>query len=116
MPALPAPLVQQLTERFGKRFSTAEAVRAHHGHDESHFPDALPDGVVWPHSTAEVVEVVKLCREHRVPLIPFGVGSSLEGHILATRGGLSLDMSEMNQVLAIHNEDMDAVVQPGVTR
>ena len=116
MPALPAPLVQQLTERFGKRFSTAEAVRAHHGHDESHFPDALPDCVVWPHSTAEVVEVVKLCQEHRVPLIPFGVGSSLEGHILATRGGLSLDMSEMNQVLAIHNEDMDAVVQPGVTR
>ena len=57
--------------------------------------------------------MVKLCREHRVPLIPFGVGSSLEGHILATRGGLSLDMSEMNQVLAIHNEDMDAVVQPG---
>jgi hypothetical protein len=72
--------------------------------------------VVWPHSTAEVVEIVNLCREHRVPLIPFGVGSSLEGHILATRGGLSLDMSEMNQVLAIHGEDMDAVVQPGVTR
>ncbi|MDD3352226.1 FAD-linked oxidase C-terminal domain-containing protein [Zoogloea sp.] len=116
MPALPPSLVQQLSERFGKRFSTAGSVRAHHGHDESHFPDALPDGVVWPHSTAEVVEIVNLCRAHRVPLIPFGVGSSLEGHILATQGGISLDMSEMNQVLAIHGEDMDAVVQPGVTR
>lgn len=114
--SLPEALVRQLSERFGKRFSTAESVRAHHGHDESHFPDALPDGVVWAHSTAEVVEVVKLCHEHRVPLIPFGAGSSLEGHILATRGGLTLDLSEMNQVLAIHHEDMDAVVQPGVTR
>ena len=114
--SLPDTFTQALAARFGKRFSTAEAVRAHHGHDESHFPDALPDGVVWPHSTAEVVEVVNLCREHRVPIIPFGVGSSLEGHILATRGGISVDMSEMNQVVAIHDEDMDAVVQPGVTR
>lgn len=116
MSALPETLVQQLAERFGKRFSTAEAIRTHHGHDESHFPDALPDGVVWPHSTAEVVDIVNLCRAHRVPLIPFGVGSSLEGHVLATHGGISLDMSEMNQVLAIHAEDMDAVVQPGLTR
>ena len=113
---LPDTFARALADRFGKRFSTAEAVRAHHGHDESHFTDALPDGVVWPHSTAEVVEIVNLCREHRVPLIPFGVGSSLEGHILATNGGISVDMSEMKQVIAIHDEDMDAVVQPGVTR
>ncbi len=113
---LPDAFTQALAERFGKRFSTAEAVRAHHGHDESHFPDALPDGVVWPHSTAEVVEVVKLCHAHRVPVIPFGVGSSLEGHILATNGGISIDLSEMNQIVTIHDEDMDAVVQPGVTR
>ncbi len=113
---LPDAFSQALAERFGKRFSTAEAVRAHHGHDESHFPDALPDGVVWPHSTAEVVEVVKLCHQHRVPVIPFGVGSSLEGHILATNGGISIDLSEMNQIVTIHDEDMDAVVQPGVTR
>ncbi|MCK6373789.1 MAG: FAD-binding protein [Zoogloea sp.] len=113
---LPDAFSQALAERFGKRFSTAEAVRAHHGHDESHFPDALPDGVVWPHSTAEVVEVVKLCHAHRVPVIPFGVGSSLEGHILATNGGISIDLSEMNQIVTIHDEDMDAVVQPGVTR
>ena len=113
---LPDTFARALADRFGKRFSAAEAVRAHHGHDESHFSDALPDGVVWPHSTAEVVEIVNLCREHRVPLIPFGVGSSLEGHILATHGGLSIDLSEMKQVVAIHDEDMDAVVQPGVTR
>ncbi len=113
---LPDTFARALADRFGKRFSTAEAVRTHHGHDESHFSDALPDGVVWPHSTAEVVEIVNLCREHRVPLIPFGVGSSLEGHILATHGGHSIDLSEMKQVVTIHDEDMDAVVQPGVTR
>ena len=113
---LPDAFTQALAARFGKRFSTAEAVRAHHGHDESHFADALPDGVVWPHSTDEVVEVVKLCHAHRVPVIPFGVGSSLEGHILATNGGISVDLSEMNRVVALHDEDMDAVVQPGVTR
>ncbi len=113
---LPDAFTQALASRFGKRFSTAEAVRAHHGHDESHFPDALPDGVVWPHSTDEVVEVVKLCHAHRVPVIPFGVGSSLEGHILATNGGISVDLSEMNRIVTIHDEDMDAVVQPGVTR
>ena len=113
---LPDAFTQALAARFGKRFSTAEAVRAHHGHDESHFADALPDGVVWPHSTDEVVEVVKLCHAHRVPVIPFGVGSSLEGHILATNGGISVDLSEMNRIVTIHDEDMDAVVQPGVTR
>jgi D-lactate dehydrogenase (cytochrome) len=113
---LPSAFVETLEAAFGKRFSTTEAVRAHHGHDESHFPDALPDAVVWPHSTEEVVTVAKACREHRVPIIPFGVGSSLEGHILALHGGISLDFSEMNKVLAIHGEDMDAVVQPGVTR
>lgn len=113
---LPQPLTEILAARFGARFSTAEAVRTHHGHDESHFPDALPDAVVWAHSTEDVVAVVNACRVHAVPIIPFGVGSSLEGHILATRGGISIDFSEMNKVLAVHGEDMDAVVQPGVTR
>jgi D-lactate dehydrogenase (cytochrome) len=113
---LPSALIETLKAAFGKRFSTAEAVRAHHGHDESHFPDALPDAVVWPHSTEEVVTVVKACHQHRVPIIPFGVGSSLEGHILALHGGVSLDFSEMNEVLTVHDKDMDAVVQPGVTR
>lgn len=115
-PRLPNDFVLAMQARFGTRFSLAEAVRAHHGHDESHFPDALPDAVVWPHSTAELVTIIENCRAYRVPVIAFGVGSSLEGHILAIHGGISIDFSEMNAVLAIHAEDMDVVVQPGVTR
>lgn len=112
----PEALAQRLERRFGKRLSRAESIRAHHGHDESHFPDAAPDAVVFVHSTDEVAEVVRACGEFDVPLIPFGVGSSLEGHILATRGGVSIDFSEMNKVLDIRAEDMLVVVQPGVTR
>ena len=97
----PEALAQRLEARFGKRLSRAESIRAHHGHDESHFPDAAPDAVVFVHSTDEVAEVVCACGEFDVPLIPFGVGSSLEGHILATRGGVSIDFSEMNKVLDI---------------
>lgn len=113
---LPAAFVAALADRFGARFTTSHGVRAHHGHDESHFPDALPDGVAFPHDTAEVVEIVKLCAAHDVPVIPYGAGSSLEGHILAIRGGISIDFSEMNKLLAVRVEDMDAVVQPGLTR
>lgn len=94
----------------------SEGGRAHHGHDESHFPDALPDAVVWPLTTDEVAFLVNQCRKHQVSLIPYGVGSSLEGHILATQGGITVDFSQMNNILAIHAEDMDVVVQPGVTR
>ncbi|NMG14983.1 FAD-binding oxidoreductase [Aromatoleum bremense] len=113
---LPPAFADELGARFGARFSTTEAVRAHHGHDESHFPDMLPDAVVWPHDTAEVVAIVEACCRHRVPIVPFGAGSSLEGHILPLHGGISVDFSEMNKVLAVHGEDMDAVVQPGITR
>jgi D-lactate dehydrogenase (cytochrome) len=91
-------------------------VREHHGKDESYFPYALPDAVVFPHSTDEVRDVVNICRRHQVPMIPFGVGTSLEGHILAVAGGVSIDLSQMNKVLAVHEEDLDAVVQAGVTR
>ena len=104
----PEALAQRLEGRFGKRLSRAESVRAHHGHDESHFPDAAPDAVVFVHSTDEVAEVVRACGEFDVPLIPFGVGSSLEGHILATRGGVSIDFSEMNKVLDVRAEDISA--------
>ena len=76
----------------------------------------LPGGVVFVESTDEIADVVRLCGEHGVPLIPYGVGSSVEGHVLAPQGGISLDMSGMNQILAIHAEDGDAVVQAGVTR
>ncbi len=113
---LPAGFVDTMKKRFGERFTLSAGVRAHHGHDESHFPDALPDAVVFVHDTDEVVATVEACGAHAVPIIPFGVGSSLEGHILAIRGGISVDFSQMDKVIAMHPEDMDAVVQPGVTR
>jgi len=109
-------VVTELKALLGDRVSTSHAVREHHGKDESYFPYALPDAVVFPHSTDEVRETVKICRAHRVPIIPYGVGTSLEGHILAIHGGVCIDMSQMNQVLAVHEEDLDAVVQAGVTR
>ena len=113
----PAALLDDLKAALGaERVSTAAAVREHHGHDESHFPDALPDVVVFPESTEEVAAVVKACAKHDFPVIPYGTGTSLEGHILAIHGGVSLDVSRMNRVLEVHAEDLDAVVQAGVTR
>jgi D-lactate dehydrogenase (cytochrome) len=111
----PAALTE-LKALLGERVSTSAAVREHHGKDESYFPYALPDAVVFVESTEEVRDVVEICRRHRVPMIPFGVGTSLEGHILAVQGGVSIDLSRMNKVLAVHEEDLDAVVQAGVTR
>ena len=98
------------------RVSTAHAVREHHGKDESAFPYALPDAVVFPETTEEVAAIVKACAAHRVPVIAYGTGTSLEGHILAIHGGVCVDLSRMNQVLAVHAEDLDAVVQACVTR
>jgi len=113
---LPPALRDALQARFGDRFSTSAGVCEHHGRDESPFPPALPDGVVFAHSTEEVAEVARLCNAHGVPLIPYGAGSSLEGHLLAVAGGISLDLSQMNRVLAIQPEDLTVTVQPGVTR
>jgi D-lactate dehydrogenase (cytochrome) len=109
-------VLTELKTLLGDRVSTSAAVREHHGKDESYFPYALPDAVVFPKTTEEVRDVVNICRRHRVPMIPFGVGTSLEGHILAVHGGVTIDLSQMNQVLAVHEEDLDAVVQAGVTR
>ena len=113
---LPAALIQSLQQQFQHRFSQGESNRLQHGRDESVHAPQPPDGVVMAESTEEVAAVVRLCAEHGVPIIPYGVGSSVEGHVLATRGGISLDLSGMNQVLAIHGEDGDATVQAGVTR
>src|SRR3979409_2350167 len=115
-PEFDQSVVTELRALLGERVSTSAAVREHHGKDESYFPYALPDAVVFPHSTEEVRDVVDICRRHRVPMIPFGVGTSLEGHILAVNGGGTLGLSRMNHVLAIHEEDLDAVVQAGVPR
>ncbi len=109
-------VVSELRALLGERVSVSAAVREHHGKDESYFPYAPPDAVVFPESTEEVRDIVDICRRHHVPMIPYGVGTSLEGHILAIRGGVCIDMSRMNQVLAVHEEDLDAVVQAGVTR
>jgi D-lactate dehydrogenase (cytochrome) len=111
-----ASVLAELKALLGERVSTSGAVREHHGKDESYFPYALPDAVVYVETTQEVRDVVDICRTHRVPMIPFGVGTSLEGHILAVEGGVSIDLSRMNRVLAVHEADLDAVVQAGVTR
>ena len=109
-------LLGALTALVGDRVTTSRGVRDHHGKDESSYPCAPPDAVVFPRSTAEVRDIVNICRRYRVPMIPFGVGTSLEGHVLASAGGVCIDMSQMNKVLEVHTEDLDAVVQAGVTR
>src|SRR5512147_327805 len=109
-------VVAELKALLGDRVSTSPAVREHHGKDESYFPYAPPDAVVFLRSTEEVRDVVNICRRHQVPMIPYGVGTSLEGHILAVQGGVCIDLSQMNRILAVHESDLDAVVQAGVTR
>src|SRR6266705_3921980 len=109
-------VLAELKALLGERVSTSAAVREHHGKDESYFPYALPDAVVFVKTTEEARDVVNICRRHRVPMIPYGVGTSLEGHILAIHGGVSIDLSRMSQVLAVHEADLDATVQAGVTR
>jgi len=109
-------VLQELQALLGERVTTSSGIREHHGKDESYFPYAAPDAVAFPHTTEEVRDVVNICRRHRVPMIPYGVGTSLEGHILAVNGGVTIDLSQMNKVLAVHEEDLDAVVEAGVTR
>jgi D-lactate dehydrogenase (cytochrome) len=113
---IPAAMLDALRARFGDRVSTTQAVRAHHGRDESAYDPMLPDAVVFAQTTEEVAAVAKLCFEHEIPLIPYGAGSSLEGHLLAVAGGVSLDLSQMNHVLSVHPEDLTVTVEPGVTR
>ena len=109
-------VIAALLERFGNRAVTGEAVRAQHGHTRSYLETQAPDIVVWPDNTEEVAEIVTLCARHVVPVIPFGTGTSLEGHVNAPLGGVCVDLSHMNQIIAIHAEDLDCVVGPGVTR
>jgi D-lactate dehydrogenase (cytochrome) len=115
-PGLDSSLLSGLRGCLGDRLSTSRAVRDHHGKDESYFPYAPPDAVAFPESTGEVQEIVRLCSQHGTPIIPFGVGTSLEGHVLAIHGGVCIDLSRMNRVLSVHETDLDAVVQAGVTR
>lgn len=111
-----APVLEALLDRFGNRFSASIPVREQHGSTLTWIPNQPPDAVVWPDSTDEVVEIVTLCAEHRVPLIPYGAGTSLEGHLNAPQGGISLDFSNMKNILEVNQEDMDCRVEAGVTR
>jgi D-lactate dehydrogenase (cytochrome) len=113
---LPSPVVDALKALFGERFSTADAVREHHGRDESPYAPLPPDAVVFARTNDEVAAVVRLAGQHRVPVIAYGVGTSLEGHLLALEGGITIDLSQMNAVLAVNPEDLTVTVQAGVTR
>ena len=105
-----------LKQRFGDQLSTALSVRQHHSHTTTQIKSQIPDAVIFARETADVAAVVAVCQEHQCPIIPFGVGSSLEGHVNAPLGGVSIDMNGMDRVLSVHEADLDAVVQPGITR
>jgi D-lactate dehydrogenase (cytochrome) len=109
-------LFTALAARFGDRFSQSESLREQHANTLTWLKVQAPDAVLFAETTEEVAEAVKACAAARVPVIPFGTGTSLEGHLNAPRGGLSLDLSRMNKVLAVHEADLDCVVEPGVTR
>ncbi len=111
-----ATAISILRQRLGDRVQTGEALRRQHAHTLTWLPNQPPDAVVWPLSTQEVCDIVQIASTHRVPLIPFGAGTSLEGHVNAPHGGLSLDFGRMNDILAVNDRDLDAVVQPGVSR
>ena len=111
-----AIVIAELLKLFGNRCVTSTAVREQHAHTLTWTPPEPPDAVVYPQTTEEVVEIVKLCAAHAMPVIPFGVGSSLEGHVNAPFGGISIDTSMMKRVIALHVEDLDVVIEPGVTR
>ncbi|WP_144378153.1 FAD-binding oxidoreductase [Mesorhizobium amorphae] len=105
-----------LKQQLGERFQTGQAIREQHAHTTTYIPTQAPDGVAFCETTEEVQSVVRACAEHRVPVIAFGVGTSLEGHVNAPGGGISVDLSRMNRILAVNAEDLDCRVEPGVTR
>jgi D-lactate dehydrogenase (cytochrome) len=109
-------VIAALAARFGNRLVTSQAVREQHGHTTTWIATQPPDAVVFPQTTEDVQDIVRLCAEHRVPVISFGVGTSLEGQVNAPRGGVCLDFRDMNRVLKVHAEDLDCVIEPGITR
>jgi len=105
-----------LKQKFGDRLQTNHNILKQHSHTTTYIPSQLPDAVVFPHSTQGVQEIVRVCSEHKVPIIPFGTGTSLEGAVNAPAGGISVDMMQMNKIVSVNPEDLDVVLQPGVTR
>ncbi len=115
-PKAAAAAIDALAARFGNRLVTSQAVREQHANTTTWIANEPPDAVLFPQSTEDVQDVVRVCASHRVPLIPFGVGTSLEGHVNAPLGGISIDFRDMNAVLAVNSSDLDCVVQPGIMR
>jgi D-lactate dehydrogenase (cytochrome) len=112
-----ATALDLLRQRFGAdRVETGQALRQQHGHTTTWLKTQAPDAVIFPGTTEEVQEIVRICAAHRVPIVAFGTGTSLEGHVNAPAGGISLDFSRMDRILEVHAQDMDVVIQPGVTR
>lgn len=108
--------IADLKERFGERLLESQAVREHHGHDESGWESVPPDAVIYPKDTDEVSEIVKICARHRVPVIAFGTGTAIEGHVQALHGGICIDLTGMNRIIRVSSEDLDCTVEAGVTR
>ena len=108
--------VAVLTAKFGNRVVTSRAVREQHANTTTWIANEPPDAVVFPQTTEDVQEAVRICAAHRMPVIAFGTGTSLEGHINAPFGGVSVDFRDMNRVLAVNSQDLDCVVEPGITR
>ena len=108
--------IAALTAAFGNRVVTSRSVREQHGHTTTWLENEPPDAVVFPGSTEDVQEIVRICARHGVPVIPFGTGTSLEGHVNAPYGGVSIDIRDMNRLLAVHADDLDCVIEPGITR
>ena len=102
--------VAVLKQKFGDRLSQSESVRSHHSHTTSRIPQQLPDAVVFAQSAEDVSEIISVCHETRCPVIAFGVGSSLEGHVNAPYGGICIDMNGMDKILQVNAEDMDVVI------
>jgi D-lactate dehydrogenase (cytochrome) len=109
-------VVAALAAKFGNRLVTSQAVREQHANTTTWIANQPPDAVVFPQATEEVQDIVRICAERRVPVIPFGTGTSLEGHINAPYGGVSIDFRDMNRVLVVNAQDLDCVVEPGITR
>ncbi|WP_069300804.1 FAD-binding oxidoreductase [Neptunicoccus sediminis] len=108
--------IAELQTLLGDRLSTAQAVRQQHGENESYFENTPPEAVAFPKDTQEVSEIMKICHKHGCPVVPWGVGTSLEGHALAVRGGVTINLGSMDRLLHVAPEDLYAVVQPGMTR
>ena len=111
-----ATVLSVLKQQFGDRFQTGSSVCEQHGHTTTWLGNQSPDGVVFAQSAEEISEIITVCATHKVPVIPFGTGTSLEGHVNAPAGGISVDVMQMNKVLAVYPDDLSCVVQPGVTR